>query len=57
MIDVSGCVTPVHDQEPRAILLFKQTVVTQQLYQSFEFCVPFGAKATNKRIAEKTIDG
>ena len=38
-------------------LLFKQTVVTQQLYQSFEFCVPFGTKATNKRIAEKTIDG
>ena len=38
-------------------LLFKQTVVTQQLYQSFEFCVPFGAKPTNKRIAEKTIDG
>ena len=38
-------------------LLFKQTVVTQQLYQSFEFRVPFGAKTTNKRIAEKTIDG
>lgn len=38
-------------------LLFKQTVVTQQLYQSFEFRVPFGAKPTNKRIAEKTIDG
>ena len=38
-------------------LLFKQTVVTQQLYQSFEFRIPFGAKTTNKWIAEKTIDG
>lgn len=38
-------------------LLFKQTVMTQQLYQSLEFCVPFGAKATNKRITQKTIDG
>lgn len=49
---------PPHTIRSRAPnLFFKQTVVTQQLYQSLEFCVPFGAKATNKRIAEKTIEG